>query len=104
MHTIKGTIKTIGKLEKVSAKFSKRTLVIEELKKDYPQLLAVEFTNDKIDMLNGFRDGDSVEVSINIMSKEWQGKYFTNLKAWKITKGEEVSSTNQNPDRDNIPF
>tara|TARA_B100001250_G_scaffold126068_1_gene107268 strand:- start:1667 stop:1984 length:318 start_codon:yes stop_codon:yes gene_type:complete len=105
MHELKGTIKTIGNLEQVSPKFRKRTLMLETVGK-YPQLLAIEFVNDKVDMLNGYNVGDGVTVSINIMGKEWQGKHFTNLSGWKIDKGAAVSNGQQNPDRQSadIPF
>ena len=122
MHELKGTIKTIGNLEQVSPKFRKRTLLLETVGK-YPQLLAIEFVNDKVDMLNGYKaeqftvnnetgsktvtyKGDEVTVSVNIMGTAWQGKHFTNLKGWKIDKGAAVSNGQQNPDRQSadIPF
>ena len=105
MHELKGTIKKIGELEKVSPTFKKRTLLLESIGK-YPQLLAIEFVNDKVDMLNDHNKGDEVTVSLNIMSNEWKGKHFTNLKGWKIDKGATVSNQQQNPDREkaDIPF
>ena len=105
MHKLKGTIKKIGELEKVSPNFKKRTLLLESIGK-YPQLLAIEFVNDKVDMLNDHNKGDEVTVSVNIMGTEWQGKHFTNLKGWKIDKGATVSNKQQNPDRQSadIPF
>jgi len=30
--------------------------------------------------------GDNVKVSFNIGTNEWQGKYFTSLKSWRVEK------------------
>ena len=105
MNEVKGTIKKIGELEQVSPKFRKRTLLLETVGK-YPQLLAIEFVNDKVDMLNSYNVGEGATVSVNIMGTAWQGKHFTNLKGWKIDKGAAVSNGQQNPDRQSadIPF
>ena len=38
--------------------------------------------------------GDEVEVSFNLSSREWNGRYFHNVDAWKIEKvGIENSDT-----------
>ena len=44
------------------------------------------FGDDKIQMLDGLNDGDELEVSFNISSREYNGRYFHNIDAWKISK------------------
>lgn len=68
---------------------------------DYPQLLQVDFINDKCDQLNEFNTDSEVTVAINLKGREYNGKYYTNITGWKVSKyNEEVSSADQNPARD----
>ena len=41
--------------------------------------------DDKINMLRDFGAGQEVEVAFNISSREFNGKYYHNIDAWKIT-------------------
>jgi len=36
-------------------------------------------------MLNNLKGGQSVEVLFNVSSREFNGKYYHNLDAWKIS-------------------
>jgi hypothetical protein len=51
----------------------------------------MEFTQDKCDLLNIYKVGEDVKVSINLRGREWvspQGdtKYFNTIQAWRIEK------------------
>jgi len=35
-------------------------------------------------MLNNFEEGQEVSVAFNISSREYNGKYYHNIDAWKI--------------------
>ena len=98
-----GTIKSISDLEQIKT-LKKKTLLLNTGGK-YPQTIPVEFLNDNIDKLNNCKVGDSVNVGINLNSREYKGKYYINLTGWKIqTTAAEVASADQMPDRDNLPF
>ncbi|MCK5089397.1 MAG: DUF3127 domain-containing protein, partial [Hyphomicrobiaceae bacterium] len=62
---VSGTIRIVKDENRISQKFSKREIVIDT-GGDYPQLLAVEFVNDKIDLIAACKPGDSVQVEVNI--------------------------------------
>jgi translation initiation factor IF-3 len=52
-------------------------------------MLMIEFTQDKVDLLNNFSQGQSVKVAINLRGREWinpagKAKYFNSLQGWKI--------------------
>ena len=50
-----------------------------------------EVLNDKgIGDLSNINVGDEVEIEFNLSSREYNGKYFHNVNAWKITKQEVV--------------
>ena len=87
---IQGVIKLIGSTNKISDKFSKRDLRITT-EGDYPQTIEVQFVNDKCVVLDKFKVGEQVSVSINLRGREWtnpQGetKYFNSIQGWRIEK------------------
>lgn len=108
--TATGVIKQIFDTQVVSDKFKKKEFVIEVPNGNFSDNIALQFTNDKVDKLNGFTVGMKVSVDFNIQSKEYNGKYFTNCTAWRISPTEAVSTTAQqqtvNPEGDHtgLPF
>jgi len=70
--------------------FRKREMVVTT-DEQYPQHIMIEFTQDKCDLLNNYRPGEPVKVSINLRGREWvnpQGetKYFNSIQGWRIEK------------------
>ena len=88
---VKGKIKLITETKTYGTNgFRKREVVIVT-DEQYPQFLNIEFTQDKTELLNNFKEGDEVEISINLRGREWvspQGetKYFNSIQGWRITK------------------
>ena len=51
------------------------------------------FGEEKVQNFNKFnKEGDNVEVSFNISTNEWNGKYFTSLQSWKVFKSDYVKT------------
>lgn len=68
--------------------FRKREMVITT-EEQYPQHIMIEFVQDKTDLLNSYKVGQDVKISINIRGREWvdpQGvtKYFNSITGWRI--------------------
>ena len=87
---VTGKVKVINAAQQVSATFKKRELVVTT-EEQYPQHIMIEFTQDKCDLLDSYRTGDAVKVSINLRGREWvnpQGetKYFNSIQGWRIEK------------------
>jgi hypothetical protein len=88
---VSGKIKKIDEVKTFgSSGFRKRELVITT-DEQYPQMLMVEFVQDKCDLLNNFNLGDDVKVSINLRGREWinpegEAKYFNSIQGWRIEK------------------
>ncbi|MBK6775527.1 MAG: DUF3127 domain-containing protein [Flavobacteriales bacterium] len=94
--TITGSIKVVGKTQQVSEKFSKRELVVTEQGGQYPQLIPVEFKQDKTGLLDGFKPGDEVTVTCFVNGREWTGKdgvtkYFLSLAGNRIERSGSAS-------------
>jgi hypothetical protein len=91
MFKLTGTLKVIKDTVQITEKFSKREFVVSENSSMYPQEIAFQAAQDKCSMLDGFTEGEQVEVSFNLRGREWtspQGevKYFNTLDAWRIEK------------------
>lgn len=87
---ITGKIKVVEAETQVSASFKKRGVAVTT-DEQYPQTIYVEFTQDKTDLLNGVKVGDTVKISINLGGREWvnpQGetKYFNSIRGWRVEK------------------
>jgi len=56
--------------------------VIFETSGDYPKKIAVTFWGDKINP-DKLKVGNVLNVSLEIESREYDGKWYTNVKGWK---------------------
>ena len=89
-----GKLKLINETQTFGAKgFKKRECVITT-EEQYPQMIQVEFVQDKCDLLNSYQVGQNVKVSINLRGREWinpqgEAKYFNTIQGWRIEKLEE---------------
>jgi len=84
-----------GKIKKIdetktfgTSGFRKREMVVTT-NEQYPQMLMIEFVQDKCDLLNSYQVGQDVKVSINLRGREWinpQGEavYFNSIQGWRI--------------------
>ena len=90
---ITGKIKLIGETQTFGASgFRKRELVVTT-DEQYPQMLMVEFVQDKTDALDSYAVGEDVKVSINLRGREWinpegVAKYFNSIQGWRIEKAQ----------------
>jgi hypothetical protein len=79
-----------GKLHKVfdteqkSANFRAREFVIEVADGKYPQMVKFQLTQDKCELIDNHNEGEDLTVHFDLRGREWNGRYFTNLNAWRI--------------------
>ena len=91
-----GKIKVISEViegtSKAGKEWKKLSFVIanNEGYENREQIFAFDiFGEEKVDnFLQYNKVGYNVDVSFNIESKEFKGKYYTNLSAWKVFKAE----------------
>jgi hypothetical protein len=53
--------------------------------------------NDKNALLEKVKEGDDVEVFFNLESREFNGKWYHNVNAWKIDKVSEQGNFPEQP-------
>ncbi|ULQ55758.1 DUF3127 domain-containing protein [Flavihumibacter rivuli] len=61
----------------------KKQEFIIEYGDSYPKKVCIEIWGDKIDM-NQFRPGENIQVSFDVESREYNGRWYTGVKAWKV--------------------
>jgi hypothetical protein len=50
----------------------------------YPKKICFVAWGDLINNVRALKEGDNVKVSFDVQSREYQGKWYTDVKAWKI--------------------
>jgi len=58
---------------------------ILETDSNYPKKICFMAWGDKIDQFN-IKQGETVEVSVGLESREYSGRWYTDVKAWKVSK------------------
>lgn len=61
----------------------KKQEFILETGDNYPKKVCIAVWGDKIDM-GSFKTGDLVDVSFDVESREYNGRWYTDVKAWKM--------------------
>jgi len=84
---VEGKLHRVFPTEQKSASFSTREFVLEIPDGNYPQLIKFQAVQDRCGILDNFKEGDMVRVSFDLRGREWNGKYLTNLNAWRMEAG-----------------
>mgnify|MGYP003641611899 CR=1 FL=1 len=88
---VKGTIKKKLKLQSGTSKagneWQKLDVIITQSDEYSKEVCITAFGDKAIESVKRFNEGDSVEVSVNVESREYNGKYYTNITGWKWANG-----------------
>ncbi|TVR54871.1 MAG: DUF3127 domain-containing protein [Puniceicoccaceae bacterium] len=82
-YDLTGTVKTIFDLQTFASGFTKREFVVTTEDK-FPQDIKLGCLKDRTGLLDAIKPGDKVKVSFNLNGREYNGKYFVDLTAWRI--------------------
>ena len=80
---IEGRLHKLYDTEVKGESFRVREFVIET-QDQYPQFVKFQLTQDRCDLMNNYSENSMIKVSFDLRGREWNGKYFTNLNAWRI--------------------
>lgn len=67
---------------------------ILETEGNYPKKVCITVWGEKIEQFN-MQEGDQVNLGIEIESREFNGKWYTDVKAWKLDKASGTSSSSK---------
>lgn len=92
-----GKIKLIGETETFGSNgFQKRDIVVTT-DEQYPQMISIQFVQDKCAILDSYQVGQDVKIQINLRGREWinpEGKavYFNTIQGWRIENVTQASN------------
>lgn len=97
MYELSGSVKKIFDEQTFGSGFNKREFVVTTQDDKYPQDIKFECLKEKVELVNQLKEGQQVKVTFDINGREWQGKYFVNLKAFRVEAAGDSSSANNEP-------
>ena len=80
--------------------WERQTVIFEQANKQYGKEVAVTFMNKGQDV-SGLRVGESYTVSFDIESRNYQGRWYTDVRAWRV---QSLQPQAQPPMQDLPPF
>ena len=80
-----------------------RQEVIFELPQEFSRKICVIFFNKESDVAR-LREGMTCTVSVNIESREYNGKWYTDVRAWRVQPKQEEAAVAAPPMPDMPPF
>jgi len=83
-YELTGTVKEIYPEQTFSSGFNKREFVVCDEAEKFPQDIKFECLKERVELVSKLKKGDRVKVAFDINGREWNGKYFVNLVAWKV--------------------
>jgi len=99
--SIKGKVSQILEVESGTSKagkdWKKQSFVIDSGAQFNPLVCFSLFGEEKMAMLQGVEAGQEVEVFFNVSSREFNGKWYHNLDAWKVETSQSNVPTNDAP-------
>ena len=116
---VKGKINQILKVDsgvsKAGKEWKKQEFIVET-DDQFPKQVCFTLFNDKISLLDGLNRGEDVNVSFSVESREFNGRWYHNINAWKIDRVSPEAPANMPPnygpgdippepaDTDDLPF
>ncbi len=89
---IKGKINQIlpvnSGVSKTGNEWKKQEFVIDTVDEQFPKQICFTLFNDKLSLIAGLNPGTEVNVSFNVESREFNGRWYHNINAWKIDRVE----------------
>jgi hypothetical protein len=82
--------------EQKSGTFQTREFVLLVEQGQYPQHIKFQLVQDRCEIIDSIAEGANIKVYFDLRGREWQGKYFTNLQAWRVEAAGQESKARVN--------
>ena len=106
-YEMTGTVKVIMETKtSASGTFSWREFVLTSEEDRYPQDVLFRVVKDRCTALDGIAVGERLKVAFDIRGREYQGRYFVNLEAFRLDRmdGTEAPPEDMPPAADEPPL
>ncbi len=92
---LEGPIKEIMETKTFASGFCKREFVVTEEDDRYPQDIKFALVKNNCALLDSMKLGDRVRVTFSLRGNLYQGRYYTDLQAYKLEKLEPDGSSSE---------
>lgn len=89
--------------------WTKQEFIIETAE-TYPKKICLNVWNDTLKEVANAKLGDDLTAQISVESREYNGRWYTEVRAWKFEKHEQPDPTKEQPktfienESDSLPF
>lgn len=77
--------------------------LIFELPGEFSRKVCVSFWGDKAQEAGALKPGEVISVSANVESKEYNGRWYTEVRAWKMSRKAVSGNADPAPMNDSLP-
>lgn len=86
-------------VSKTGNSWTKREVVIEQADQNpmYPRKVCITFFGERAKMLEEFSEGMDVVISADVESRDYNGRWYTNVNGWRIGLADSSASVTGNP-------
>jgi len=83
-YEVEGKLHKKFDAEQKSGTFQTREFVLLVEQGQYPQYIKFQLVQDRCEIISPVEEGTNIKVYFDLRGREWQGKFFTNLQAWRV--------------------
>ena len=92
---------------KSGAAWKKQDIIVETAAQ-YPKKICISIWGDKIDK-NLLQEGAQLTISFDVESREYNGRWYTDVKAWKVESAGSAPTRTESfdppaPEENDLPF
>ncbi len=103
-YEVTGKLHKKFETESKTQTFQAREFVIEVEDGSYPQFIKFQLVQDRCSLIDDYEEGHMIKVHFDLRGREWNGKYFTNLNAWRLEQPESAPAPAAPPPGDDSSF
>jgi len=63
-----------------------RQEIVVEIPGQYPRSVCISLWGDRINDAVKYNEGDMLKISFDLQSREYNGRWFTDVRAWRIER------------------
>ena len=97
-NTITGTLVKVLETEtgttKAGKEWNKKAFVVKTEDK-FPKEVCFTLFGEKVSLIGSHKVGDMISTHFNLSSREYNGKYYHNIDAWKIDSSSASETTSE---------
>ena len=84
--------------------WQKQNFIIETVDSQFPRKICIGLWTNQIPILQSFQIGDMIRAYINIESREFNGRWYTDIRAWKLENPALVAMPQQGMPQQGMPY